>query len=129
MNAQLVPTVPNSEILGGFFYAYRENAIARKKAVILNIYYIDEVSIDGNQVDVDYTLNDEWARVTIRLSDLKSFIIATGMHHYEFNYSDYSGNHTQDAGLLDVDTFLCENIKVAVRAYFEVNKIGQYNVN
>jgi len=23
------------------------------------------------------------------------------MHHYEFNYSNYAGNHTQDAGLVD----------------------------
>lgn len=82
------------------------------------IYWIEEAISDGNNVEVDFTINDEWVNATIKFTDLRTFTIEQGLNDYCFDYS-VAGEHVQDAGTFDVDTYLAENLNEAVRTYLE----------
>lgn len=92
------------------------------------VYYVDSAVNDGKDVDVDYTLNDEWARVVIPFTSLKSFVVTKGLNEFCFD-SCANGCHVQDAGTYDIDTFMSEELNAVVKAYLETNKVGQAYVN
>jgi len=85
---------------------------------IIPTYWIEDAICDGNNVEVDFTINDEWESTAINYNELRTFVEASGLTNYCFDYS-VNGTHVQDAGTFNVDTFLAENLNDAVRAYLE----------
>lgn len=86
-------------------------------ATVKPIYHIDTVTIDGDQVSVDYTLNDEWLEITLSFTELKQFTLNRSLNDYCFDYMH--GEHVQHAGSYDIDTFVSEHLSVVIGAYLE----------
>jgi hypothetical protein len=101
----------------------------RSQTVVKPVYFIELANVNGQVIEVDYTLNDEWYFTTITMPALISFIESTGMNEYCFDSSDYTGEHLQEAGTFNIDTFINENLNEAVQAYFLAKRIGQYQIN
>jgi len=93
------------------------------------VYYIDDVSLCGDIISIDYTLNETWFSTSIELAALKQFIINTGLNDYCFDSSDHSGEHIQDSGFIEMNDYLSDNLNIAIKAYLEAEKAGQYNIN
>jgi hypothetical protein len=94
-----------------------------RNALIQNIFYIDEVKINGDTVTIDYTLNDNWNVAVLSLQGLKKFALNMGMNDYCFDFMH--GEHVQEAGSFDIDTFLAEKLDDVIKAYLEVDRIEQ----
>lgn len=114
-----------SEIAAVLLFQFSTLVITKK--LITPVYYVDDCQIDGDIINVDFTLNDAWAETTISLPDLKRFIVTTGLNDYCFDYSA-NGEHVQDSGSMELDAFIAENLSYVVGAYLQSKKICQ-NVN
>ncbi|MDB5131789.1 MAG: hypothetical protein JWR02_1538 [Mucilaginibacter sp.] len=93
------------------------------------VYYVENADILGDNIDVDYTLNDDWKSTSLNLQALTRFIITNGLNDYCYDSSDHRGEHIQDSGTIEIGEYLAENLKPAVRAYLQSIKAGQYNFN
>jgi hypothetical protein len=93
------------------------------------VYYVESALICGELIEVDYTLNDKWLTFSFELQALKNFVYATGLNDYCYDRSDYAGEHVQDSGIIEMDTYIDENVECAVKAYLQAGKVGQYHVN
>lgn len=91
------------------------------------IYYIDDCEIDGDDINVDYTLNDQWRATVISMAALKRFVRGNCLNDYCFD-SCANGMHVQDAGSFDPNAFITENLNAVIKAYLQSKRIGQ-NVN
>lgn len=91
------------------------------------IYYVDDSSIDGDDIHIDYTLNDQWRTTVISMAALKRFVQDYGLNDYCFD-SCANGMHLQNAGSFEPDTFIAENLNACITAYLQSKRIGQ-NVN
>lgn len=94
-----------------------------------NAYYIEDAMITGELVNVEFSLDDKWHTMTIELQALLNFAIDTGLNDYCFDSADYVGEHSQDYGTFDIDTYIDENIAVVVKAYLQSVKAKQINLN
>lgn len=81
------------------------------------IYCIDDINIEGDEIAFDYTLNDQWLSINLSYTDLKQFALNHGLNDYCFDYM--RGEHVQDHGSYDIDTFLSENLKSVILAYLQ----------
>lgn len=93
------------------------------------VYYIDDIVVNDQAVQVDYTLDDVWLDGCIDLLAIKAFMIDEGLNGYCYDVSDHCGNHIQDSGTFEADIYFTENLSFIVKAYLEAKKIGQYHVN
>lgn len=91
------------------------------------IYYIDQVEVSGDNVAVDYTLNDNWLFINLSLSELKQFALNRSLNDYCFDYLR-DGEHVQDAGSFDLDTFMAENLEAVIKAYLQEYPLESVNV-
>jgi hypothetical protein len=82
-----------------------------------NTFQIEDVTVTGDKVAVDYLLNDEWLSTNLSLSELKQFALNRSMNDYIFDYC--YGEHVQESGSLDIDTFMSENLEAVIKAYLE----------
>lgn len=90
------------------------------------IYYVDQVEASGDNVAVDYTLNDNWLFINLSFSELKQFALNRSLNDYCFDYMH--GEHVQDAGSFDLDTFMAENLEAVIKAYLEAYPLETVNV-
>lgn len=81
------------------------------------IIYIDQADVTGDNIAVDYTLNDQWLSINLSLSELKQFTLNRSLNDYCFDYC--YGEHVQYSGSYDIDTFIAENLNSLVKAYLE----------
>jgi len=88
------------------------------------VYYIDECKVTGDRVQVDYTINHEWAVANLSITDLKNFVRSTGLNEWVFD-SCVSGEHQQDSGCFNVDDFLAENLNLVVKNFLQTTKVWQ----
>ena len=95
---------------------------AKKQAPV---YYVDDCQVNGDRVSVDYTINDEWAEANLSLTELKNFVLSTGLNEFIFDYS-VNGEHVQDSGCWNADDYLAENFRFVVKSYLEAAKVWQY---
>jgi hypothetical protein len=112
--------------LASVFNFKNSNPVVAPKTVN-QVYYVEDCQINGDSINVDYTLNDNWSETIISIASLKSFVLTTGMNDYCYDRS-VNGEHVQDSGSIDIDGFLNENFNAAVRTYLSSKRIGQ-NVN
>ncbi len=122
----------NSLNFGGFYRNISSlqstlDALVDAQKSVTPVYYIDDCQVSGDNIDISYTLNDNWADTILSMNALKSFVTTTGMNDYCFD-SSINGCHVQDSGSLDLDTFIAENLFDVVGAYLKAKRIGQ-NVN
>ena len=87
-------------------------------------YYVDNCIVDNGRVLVDYTINDEWAEANLSLTELKNFVLSTGLNEWIFDYS-VNGEHVQDSGCVDAENYLEENLRFVVKSYLEAAKVWQ----
>jgi hypothetical protein len=123
----LTNTLNNAVNLTGV-YNFDTRNVSTPRSITAPVYYIDEAILDGQNIDVDYMLNDDWCRTTVDYLALKAFVVTTGLNDYCFDSSDCDGNHVQDSGSFNSDTYIAENFSVCVRDYLAAYKVGQ-NVN
>lgn len=82
-----------------------------------NIISICDAVITGDNVAVDYTLNDNWLFISLSLSELKQFALNRSLNDYIFNHMH--GRHIQHEGSFPIDTFMAENLEAVIKVYLE----------
>lgn len=85
------------------------------------VYEIESAEVNGYIVLVDLLINSGWSYACISLLDLESFVKATGMNEFVID-SCACGEHVQDAGSFDAETFVIENLNEVLIAYFKAGK-------
>ena len=127
MNISITRNANQSGLLS--VLSQRKSSILTTKAAASTkiVYYVEDCTGNGEMIDVDYTLNDEWLSTSVKSSDLRLFVLTNGLNDYCFD-SCANGVHLQDAGSYEPDTFIAENLNAVIKAYLQAKKIGQ-NVN
>lgn len=87
-----------------------------RKASTPPVYEIEDTKIDGYSVFVDLIINGKPSFKCIAIADLSQFVIKTGMNEWVID-SMYCGDHCQDAGSFDAETFIHENLTEVLTAY------------
>ena len=96
--------------------------------IVKNVYYVEDCQVTGDNITVDYTLNDEWYDTVISMTALKSFVESTGLNESIIDRS-VNGEHEQDCFTISMDTFIAENLNAAVGDYLKAKRIGQTHVS
>ncbi len=91
------------------------------------VYNIEGTIILNNNINVEFTINDDWFTAVVSMAALKSFVGDTGLNDYCFDY-EVNGEHVQDAGTYDTDTFIADYLDESIEAYLRSKRVGQ-NVN
>lgn len=80
-----------------------------------NLISIEDVEVLNGTVTVDYLFNDNLLVAKLCYEGLKEYALNHSLNDYVFD--TMHGEHIQDAGSLDIDTFVAENLKEVVLAY------------
>lgn len=114
-------------LAGNAHYAFGTRAQSNKKPQA--VYYIEDITVSGPTVEVEFMLNEAWLISTIDFQNLKIFISNSGLNDFCFDSSDFAGNHIQDCGSIEIEEYLSENLNTAVLAYLKARKVGQYHIH
>lgn len=81
-----------------------------------NTISIEDVTPYGDRLVVDYLFNDEPTVIQLSLSGLKLYALNRNMNEYVID-DCVNGEHEQTEGVLDINTFIDENLDYVIKAY------------